>query len=253
MPAELRWVRDGIAVGFVDLHSHVLPGLDDGAESAEASLQMLKGLYGLGFRMVAATPHQRAGRFMPSRDEIRAAYRRTEEALRACGVGVDLALGAENMWDDVFYERMEADTIPSYDDGPAFLVEFPLGEVPAGASDALFQLRLRGKLPVLAHPERYGALASDPALADRLAETAAFVVDLGAVGGFHGRREAKAARALLDRGAAHAAASDAHGPEDVRHASAGMAWIRKRLGEEALARLLQRAPERILRGEHPGE
>jgi tyrosine-protein phosphatase YwqE len=77
-------------------------------------------------------------------------------------------------------------------------------------------------------------------------------VDLGAIAGFHGRKEGKAARLYLEEGLIHAVASDVHSPGDLRGAAEGMAWIKKRLGERALVRLLDENPRRILAGEHPG-
>jgi protein-tyrosine phosphatase len=236
-------------VGFVDLHSHVLPGLDDGAPDPEASTAMIQGLADLGFDTIVATPHQKAGQFLPTREAIDLAYAETRE--RVAGIAVTMALAAENMWDEVFYERSEAGTIPSYDGGPAFLVEFPLTHLPPGLTEVLFRLRSQERLPVIAHPERYPDLWSDTALVERLGADCALVVDLGAVAGYHGRKRTKAARAWLKAGLIHAVASDAHSPSDVRVAAEGIAWIRKKLGEDALTRLLDDNPRRILSGEHP--
>jgi protein-tyrosine phosphatase len=240
-------------MGFVDLHSHVLPGLDDGSPDPATSLQMLQGLAALGFDTVCATPHQKAGQFLPSRDAIDAAHTATCRAAAEAAVSLRLPLGAENMWDAVFHERLEADTIPAYDGGPAFLVEFARTGLPVGLTEHLFRLRMRGKLPVIAHPERYPALHADDALLETLRAQGALVVDLGAIAGYHGRPEARAARGMLERGIAHAVASDAHTPTDVRVAAEGIAWIRKRLGDAAVTRLLDHNPRRILAGEHPDE
>jgi protein-tyrosine phosphatase len=238
-------------VGYVDLHSHVLPSLDDGAPDAAVSLAMLRGLHAIGFEVVYATPHQRAGFFLPSHAEIDAAYASTRVALKASNLELELHLGAENMWDGVFYERFASDTIPSYRNGPALLVEFPREELPVAVFDRLFELRRRGRLPVIAHPERYHALWSNPDLITRLAETSALVVDLGAIAGYHGRKEAKLARELVKRRIAHAAASDVHTLDDVRVAAEGIACIRAKAGEEAVRTLLSEGPRLILAGEHP--
>jgi protein-tyrosine phosphatase len=231
----------------------VLPGLDDGAPDAAASLRMLKGLAGLGFDTVSATPHQKAGQFMPSAEAIARAHRETRERVSDAALPLAVPLAAENMWDDVFFDRSQRDAIPAYDGGPSFLVELPVMQLPVGMIDHLFRLRMRGKLPVLAHPERYQPLWSDPGVLERLRPHCALVVDLGAVAGYHGRREAKAARRMLREGVAHAAASDAHTPEDVRLAAAGIAWIRKKLGDGAVTRLLDENPRRILAGHHPDD
>jgi protein-tyrosine phosphatase len=104
---------------------------------------------------------------------------------------------------------------------------------------------------VLAHPERYERLRDDGALIDRLRREIAFVVDLGAIAGYHGKKEHKAARRMVEEGVAHAVASDAHTREDVARAAEGIAWIRKRLGDAAVTRLLDDGPRAILAGELP--
>ena len=238
-------------MGFVDLHSHVLPGLDDGAPDAETSLTMLRGLASLGCDTVCATPHQKAGQFMPSSGQIAAAHAETCAALTAAAVTLRLALAAENMWDDVFHGRLEADQIPSYDGGPAFLFELPLSGLPLDLLDTLFRLRVSGKLPVLAHPERYPSLWNDNALVAKLANQCALVVDLGAVAGYHGLPQGKAARQMVERGIAHAVTSDAHSPNDIRVAAEGIAWIAKKVGATAVDRLLDHHPRAILDGQHP--
>ncbi len=238
-------------MAFLDLHSHVLPGLDDGSPDPETSMAMLRGLAAVGFDVVCATPHQKAGQFMPTLEAIRAAHSATREALSAAGVALTLSLAAENMWDDVFFERAQSGTIPSYDDGPAFLFEVHPRQLPVGLTDHLFRIRMDGKLPVVAHPERYQPLWTAPDIIDTLRDQCALVVDLGAVAGYHGRKEKKVARRLLEEGIAHAAASDAHTPADVRVAAEGIAWIKKRLGDRAVTRLLDENPRRIVAGVHP--
>ena len=241
-------------MGFFDLHSHVLPGLDDGAPDAATSLEMLRGLADIGFDTVCATPHQRAGMFLPALVAIQRAYTDTRARLADTGVKLALSLATENMWDDVFYARAHGEPpgVPSYDGGPAFLVELPIAaQLPIGLFDRMFQFRLEGKLPVLAHPERYEPLWKDRDAVDRLRQSCAFVVDLGAVAGAHGRPRSKAARRMVLDGIAHAAASDAHTPSDVRLAAEGIAWIRKKLGGAAVTRLCDEHPRLIAAGEHP--
>lgn len=235
-------------MGFVDLHSHVLFGLDDGARDLPMSRAMLDALGALGFSEVYATPHQKAGQFMPTRAAIDQAF----DAVRATATpAVRLRLGAENMWDDVFFGRLQGGTIPSYDDGDAFLLELRPMELPLGLLDELFRLRMAGKAPVLAHPERYERLWDDDGLVERLRGHCAFVCDLGALAGYHGKRQQKAARRFVEEGIAVAVASDAHTLEDVRSAAEGIAWIEKRLGKAAVTRLLDDAPRAILLGEIP--
>jgi len=236
-------------MGFIDLHSHVLYGLDDGAPDATTSLAMLDGLAALGITEQCVTPHQKSGQYLPSWDRIEASLAAVESTRKPAHP--TLRLGAENMWDDVFIQRIGRDEIPRYSDTRAFLVEIPPPLMPPGMIDQLFKLRIKRMVPVLAHPERYHALWDDDALARSLRSVCAFVVDLGAVGGFHGRRETKAARHLLETGLACGVATDAHQLGDLAQAAAGLAWIDKKLGHAALVRLFEHAPRAILAGDLP--
>jgi protein-tyrosine phosphatase len=238
-------------MGFVDLHSHVLPALDDGSRELAESLEMLSLLGQLGFEIVCATPHQKQGSFVPSREAIDGAYDEVKAALAAAGVPVTLQLGAENFWDELFLERALTATQPAYTGGRAFLVEIDPRHGPPRLEETLFQIRLRGLLPVLAHPERYSILWNASQRVEAVRRCAALVVDLGALDGAHGPRECDAARKLVKEGLAHAVASDVHAPSDTRAAGAGIAWIRKRVGEAAVHRLLDENPRRILHGELP--
>lgn len=238
-------------MGLVDLHSHILPGLDDGSRSLAESMEMITGLASLGYEIVCATPHQKAGQFLPSLEDIRTAHQVILEEIGTSTVEVTIPLAAENMWDSVFYERFQEDRIPGYDGSRTFLVEFSPGALPVGLLEHLFRLRTLGRLPVVAHPERYEILWKDEQMLQDMAEQCAMVVDLGAVAGYHGRRQAKAARKMLEQGIAHAAASDSHSTADIRVAAEGIAWIRKKLGASAMRRLLDDNPRRILAGEYP--
>jgi protein-tyrosine phosphatase len=238
-------------MGYVDLHSHVLPALDDGAPDADTGFAMLRTLAAVGYDTVAATPHQKAGQFEPTAEAIRAAHGAMTARLAEAHVDVRLALGAENYWDAVFFERWQADAIPRYDDGRAFLFEIVRDGLPVRFEDTLFQMILGGKLPVMAHPERYAPFWDAPDRLAALGRRIALVVDLGAIAGYHGARERRAARDLVADRVAHAAASDVHTTSDVRAAAEGIAWIKKKLGADAARRLLDENPRAILAGELP--
>ena len=236
---------------FVDLHSHILPALDDGARDAEMSMRMVDVLVALGFGQLTATPHQRAGMFMPTGAAIQGAFDRLTADAEQAFPGVQLGVAAENFWDDVFRERLLGSGLPCYPGDKAFLFELNRQIAPPLLETRLFEIQLSGRLPVMAHPERYVDVQKDLAKAEAFGRGAALVVDLGALDGAHGRTEMKTARKLLEEGLAHAVASDIHTPEDQRAIAAGMAWIRKHLGVDALDRLLAENPRRILAGELP--
>jgi protein-tyrosine phosphatase len=236
-------------MGYVDLHAHVLWGLDDGSPDAPTSVAMLRTLAAVGYEVVTATPHQKAAQYLPAREDIRATHRDLAEKVR--DLPLRLALGAENFWDDVLFQRWKAQSIPSYDDGPAFLFEIPPGEIPARLDETLFELCLEGRLPVMAHPERYRGFWPARDRLAKLAQSVALVVDLGAIAGYHGWKPGRVARALVADRVAHAVATDVHALSDVRVAAEGIAWIKKKLGPPAVRRLLEDNPRAILAGQLP--
>lgn len=237
--------------GYIDLHAHYLPALDDGATELPMSLAMVRAIADLGFSDLFATPHQRLGLFMPERAAIEAAHGLLARAMAEAGIAARLGLGAENFWDEVFAERAARNDMPSYDGGPAFLFEVGPQMMPPGIENRLFDFRLGGRLPVIAHPERYVAIQRDPTVAEKLGRSAALLVDLGALDGAHGKAEMKTARRLVQNGLVHAAASDIHRPEDAEPIGAGMEWIRKQRGQAVLDQLLGENPRRMLAGELP--
>jgi len=236
-------------MGFVDLHSHVLFGLDDGAPDPTTAVAMLDALTSLGVTEQCVTPHQKAGQFLPAWERVETTYAELQTLRHPRHP--TLRLAAENMWDDVFYQRATTQTIPHYAETSAFLIEISPSLVPPGLLDQLFRFGREGKVPVLAHPERYQQLWGDDELAQALRRVCAFQIDLGAVAGFHGRRETKAARHLLESGLATCVATDAHQVGDLQQAAAGLQWIEKKLGHGAVVRLFDHAPRAILAGELP--
>jgi protein-tyrosine phosphatase len=236
---------------YIDLHCHLLPGLDDGAPDLESSLEMLAELSKLGFGEICATPHQRNGLFIPTAEAIAGARERFEAEAGKVAPGLRIRLGAENYWDEVLLERLRKHTVPCYDGRRAFLFEINPVLPPPNLGEALFEIRIGGCLPVMAHPERYLPIQRDPRFAETMGKQAALVVDAEALGGGQNRAETKTARRLVEEGLAHAVASDLHSADAAADVGAGIAWIGKRLGREAQARLLAENPRRILGGELP--
>jgi protein-tyrosine phosphatase len=236
---------------LVDLHSHILPGVDDGPADLATAMSLVQQLEALGLADLYPTPHQRAGKWAPLPTETEAAAAALRDGLAAAGSSVRIhPPAAENYWDELFLERI-AGGYPTYPGGKAFLLELPTEGTPPGVRERLFQLRIGGLLPVVAHVERYADLADKVERIEALGRTAALLVNLSTLGGMGGWRARRLARRLVRQRQVHAVATDAHGLEDVALAAAGLRWIRDDLGEEMLSRLLREHPRRILLGELP--
>jgi protein-tyrosine phosphatase len=238
-------------VGFVDLHSHVLPGLDDGAPTLAEALELVGMLGRMGFDIVCATPHQKVGSWVPSTEAVFNAYTEVRSALGTAQPGIDLRLGAENFWDELFLERATEGKQPTYSGQRAFLVEVAPAAPPPLFEEQLFRMRMKGLLPVLAHPERYHVLCRQPERMQAIARTAALVIDLGALDGAHGPVACEAAQRLVRENLAHAAASDVHDTDDAKAAAAGIQWLKKKVGPKRVQLMLEENPRRILQGELP--
>jgi protein-tyrosine phosphatase len=236
--------------GFVDLHCHWVSGIDDGAPSEAEGLAMLERLHALGFSTVVATPHMRPGMFDNRKEDLVEAFERMQPAVRAAVGLPDVALSSEHYFDDVVYERLKGGNALPYPGGRAVLLEFWENEFPGVVLHRLFDLRQRGLLTVIAHPERYRFLWRSPEVLERLVDAgAAALLDTAALVGKYGREPKRCAEELLERGLYHAACSDAHRTNDVAYVEKGMRVIAETYGEDEIDFLFGRGPKAILAGE----
>ena len=235
--------------GFIDLHCHYVPGIDDGASSGADGLEMLRGLSKLGFSRVLATPHTRPGMFDNTRATISAAFEQFKAALPAGEHFPDLSLSSEHYFDDVVFQRLlNGEGLP-YPGGKAVLLEFYQVDFPPMVQHRLFDLRNHGLLPVIAHPERYQCLWRSPDTLERLVDSgSAALLDVAALIGKYGQKTQACAEVLLERGLYHAACSDAHRPSDVAEVARGIARLRELYGDEEVTFMFRDGPESLLAG-----
>jgi protein-tyrosine phosphatase len=229
----------------IDLHSHVLPGLDDGAADLEESLALCAAAAADGIEVLAATPHVRED-YPTTPAEMEEAL----ESLRAAGPPVQLVPGAE--LDLAELDRPDEELRRFGLGGSAgwLLVETPYVGWPLDVVDRLFRLRLRGYRAVLAHPERNRDVQERPELLDPVIAAGTLVqLTAASVDGRLGKRAQKSARTLLDRGAAHLLASDAHTP-DIR--AVGLRAALRELDDDRLGHWLTvEVPYAIIDGGQP--
>ncbi|MDQ3697291.1 MAG: hypothetical protein M3373_04605, partial [Gemmatimonadota bacterium] len=224
----------------IDIHTHLLPGVDDGSTALEQSLPVLERFGREGVEVVVCTPHLLATDADRVDDERYAAI--FDELVAAAPAAPRLLRGWEIMLD-----------APGIDlDGPhlglggssAVLVEFPRLNVPASASQELFRIRSSGRVPVLAHPERYWGCSPE-----RVAEwrRAGAVIQLDGTMLLAGGPIGKLARALLEQGLVDCIASDNHG--DIRSLAMARRWLQELGAAEHAALLTRTNADRLLRDE----
>ena len=148
----------GIFDGFTDWHSHILPGVDDGVQTMEESLEILRLYEELGVKSVWLTPH-----VMEDTPNTTAHLRERFTELQAAYTGpITLHLASENMLDNLFEARLgKNDLLPLGENGDHLLVETSYFSPPMGLSNILLRIKSKGYYPVLAHPERYHYMDQD--------------------------------------------------------------------------------------------
>lgn len=148
---------------MMDIHSHILPGIDDGANSIEETLIMVRQLHEAGFDTLIATPHVMEGNMYLSPEEILAATEQVRECISEAGIPVKILPGAENyIFPEMAKWVCEGKLLTLGNTKKYLLVELPLLEIPLYTDHVFFELQVNGITPVLAHPERYRVLGDKP-------------------------------------------------------------------------------------------
>lgn len=218
---------------MLDIHSHILPGLDDGVPDLPASVELAKEAVAAGVEVMAATPHVRTD-YPTSAAQVTEGVRTVAAELATHGVPLTVVSGAEVALDWV--PRILDDDLRTYTlaaSGRYLLVEFPYVGWPRAAGLVLDELARRGVTAVLAHPERNDAVQESPSRLRALVEaTGALVqVTVGSLNGSFGSRARSTALTVVSLGLGHVAASDAHQPGGSRRMWATPAEISPVLAE----------------------
>ncbi len=236
---------NGVQTGYIDLHCHCVPGVDDGVRTHEEASELLLGLASLGFGQVVATPHMRPGLFDNTRVQLEAAFSELHPSARWPA----LTLACEHYFDGVVFERLLQGNGLPYPGARAVLLEFYDCTFETTVQHRLAQLNRRRMRPVIAHPERYPKLAASPQHVERLLDVGAvLLLDIASLVGHYGRAPRRAAERLLDAGFYAAACSDAHRPRDLPVIAQALDLLAARYGAEEQQRLLCDGPRAILDG-----
>jgi len=193
----------------VDLHSHLLPGIDDGAPDLQTSLELIQSLMELGYRRLYTTPHVMTELYPNSRNTILRKRDEVQEALQELGMDVGFDAAAEYYIDETFVQLMKTEpllTLP----GNLVLVEQSMMEPFPDLMQVLFDLQMKGYLPVLAHPERYPYYRTADALAVFADRNIELQVNLLSLNGYYGAAPRKMAKILVDNNLVSFLGTDLH-------------------------------------------
>lgn len=231
---------------MIDLHCHILPGVDDGVRDDGEALALAREAVAEGVVTIAATPHVRDD-YPTSPEQMERGVLELRALLAAEGVPVEIVCGGELALDRVQQLGAEVERFTLGQTGKYVLLEFPDYGWPLSLDAVVHGLRARGITPLLGHPERNSEVRERPELLeDTVREGALVQVTAGALEGRFGRSQQRAAQRLLALGLVDVLASDAHGPS-VR--AGGIAAAAALLDAGAAEHLTVRAPAAILAGD----
>lgn len=232
--------------GFVDIHTHILPGVDDGSPDYETSVQMLREAYDDGTDAIVLTPHYKRGYTCGSADAVRARFAEFQ-AYAAERIPIALYLGTEAMYEMDLPQKLLDGKVLTMADSQYVLVEFRPSVSGDYLLNGIFSLTQCGYIPILAHAERYACLKKEQI--PELAEMGARIqINAGSVMGAFGFQAKRFCRGILKSGYVDYVASDAH--DTVRRTvrlSRCAQYLEKRFGEDYADYILRSGASEFLR------
>ena len=237
---------------MIDIHSHILPGVDDGSQSLDESLELLEIAAESGVHTIVATPHCNVPDEFENYagQELEYQFQRLDRARKDLGIHIRICRGMEIFATDVLPALLRDKRVWTINDTRYFLMEFAFSEDVDFCRDVLRRCRDLGYMPIIAHPERYFFVQDDPELAFEWC-TAGFGLQLnkGSILGRFGPAPYRCARLLLDHNLAACVARDAHSPvqRSTYMGEIGDLLLRE-YGEDYQRLLLEENPSRILAG-----
>ena len=196
---------------MIDIHSHILPGIDDGSKSIEMTLDMIKRAEREGIENIVATPHFRRGCFEVTYNEVKDLVSKINKLLELEGIDVKVHVGQEVYFSERIIDDFEEGIIGTINGGKYMLIEFPMRKIPKEATDYMYELKLRGVTPIIAHPERYSEVISNVEVLNQfIDEGCLFQLNAGSIRGDFGKDVKKTAEKLIKSGVYSFIGSDAH-------------------------------------------
>lgn len=217
-----------------DIHSHILPGIDDGAPDMEASLELIKGLYSLGIHKAVATPHIIADMYRNTPEIINSVLAKVKLACVEAEIPMELSAAAEYMLDEYFMELLrKKEPLLTVADN-VVLTELSYSTPPDNLEEIAFEIITNGYQPIMAHPERYFFYHKNYDNFFRLKELGFLLqVNLLSLTGYYGAPATKAAKFIFEKDLTDLVGTDMHHSRhlDILSKKENMAIFKKYLGD----------------------
>lgn len=242
---------------MIDIHSHILPGLDDGAQTWEDALQMARQAVADGIRVMVATPHLFKGRVVdPQKINEKSAILdligRFKERLAAEGIALEILPGCDVPLSVEALMLLEDDLLLTINDLKRYLLlELPDTAIPPATEEICFRIKSKGITPIITHPERHLIIQEAPDRLRRLLDLGCLSqLTAGSLTGRFGRHVSRASRQLIKKGYVHLMATDAHNPSSRPPLlSQALNELSTLVGPERARAMVTQVPGKIIKGE----
>ena len=197
---------------MIDIHCHILPGVDDGPTHLEESIAMAKAAVAEGIRLIIATPHHDNGHYDNPRHTVLNKVNALNDVLRAESIGIEIVPGQEVRITGDLLTNYDAGKVLSLVDGRQYImIELPSNHVPAYTKRILYDIQMEGLQPIIVHPERNLELVASPQLLYEFVKNGALTqITAGSIAGVFGKKIKKFSLQLIEANLTHYVASDAH-------------------------------------------
>ncbi|MBC8184224.1 hypothetical protein H8E88_24280 [candidate division KSB1 bacterium] len=234
---------------MIDIHSHILPYTDDGAETWENSLTMIKNADAEGIRVIVATPHVLSEHHFKEEEEIIKKYLKLKKKVKKEGLKIEIVLACEIYAQPDTSLNHKIATLNS--NGKYFLIEFPMNSIPKFAPEKLFDFAMDEKVPIVAHPERNAGFQTRPDFIYEYVQRGSLMqINQGSLLGRFGERAKTLAFKMIENNLAHFIASDGH-KKDTRTVTLIECYhlITEKYGKHIAHRLFYENPLKAIQGE----
>lgn len=204
--------KEGIKLWFsTDIHCHVIPGVDDGSPDAATSVALLRDMTDMGLRRIIASPHVTEITFENTRQTLDPAFASLRNALDTAGMtDLDISFGAENRVDDLLAKNLADGSLITHPD-KHILIENSFVQEPWNLDNTIFELKVQGYKPIMAHPERFGYYMDKPQRLKKLHNLIPFQINVLSLAGYYGKAIRHNAEQLIEAGMIDFLGTDIHG------------------------------------------
>lgn len=235
---------------MIDLHTHILPGVDDGAKNIEESMEIAKWAYENGINKIFATPHYIEGEGYNNLKQNKDILNELNNKLKELDIDVEVLLGNEVFITPEIISLIDNEEISTLNNSRYILIEFPRLQMPLYIEDIIYELRLRGYVPIIAHPERYVKVIEDPNFIHNLITKGALCqLNLPSLLKMYGEKVKETAEILLKHKMIHFIGTDTHSSKGITKSNYAINKLKEIISEDEFNKLLFINGEAILKNE----